>query len=58
MTKMTIEEIGHVVENEGLGYAIQSYLSADDIQDTRLAELWQQAKDILDEIDEILGVDE
>ena len=55
---MTIEEIGHVVENEGLGYAIQSYLSADDIQDTRLAELWQQAKDILDEIDEILGVDE
>lgn len=49
------KKIKEFVENEGLGYAIQSYLDADQIADPILAVRWQIAKDTLDAIDAILG---
>lgn len=43
MEKLTVEEIAAVVDNEGLDYAIQHYLSSDRIADPELAKLWQDA---------------
>jgi len=52
--KMGLEQVAGVVENEGLGYAVQHYMSGKDIEDIHLAQLWDQAGDLLNEIDEIL----
>jgi uncharacterized protein YgfB (UPF0149 family) len=52
--KMSLEEVAAKVEWEGLGYAVQHYMTGDSIADPHLAELWDQAKELLDEIDGIL----
>jgi hypothetical protein len=49
-----INDVAAKVEQEGLGYAVQHYLSADRIQDAKLADLWSRAKDLLDQIDAYL----
>ena len=54
---MTNEEVADIVEQEGLGYAIQFYLDSDKIEDANLRDKWEQAKELLDEIDEDLGVE-
>jgi hypothetical protein len=54
MSKMTIAEVADVVENEGLGYAITGYMSSESIKDKELAELWDKAEDILQQITDIL----
>lgn len=53
--KKTTMEVVDVVECEGLGYAVQDYMSADSIEDPGLAAAWQRAKDALDEINSILN---
>lgn len=52
--KMGLEQVAGIVENEGLGYAVQHYMSGEDIADKKLAKLWDEAKVLLNEIDEIL----
>lgn len=52
--KMTTREIAFKVEDEGLGYAIQHYMSGEDIEDPELARLWDQASDMLNNIERIL----
>ena len=50
----SIDDIRGVVESEGLGYAVQHYLSADSIEDEKLKELWKKAADYLNYIDDYL----
>ncbi len=54
MSKYSIEEVAKIVENEGLGYAITSYMSHDVIEDDKLAGLWKQASDVLTQIEKLL----
>ena len=48
--KKSLQEVADIVEIEGLGYAVQSYLSADSIKDPEVSRLWHQAKTALDAI--------
>lgn len=43
-------EVACIVENEGLGYAITSYIGSDDFEDRGLADLWTKAKKLLNQI--------
>lgn len=52
--KYTNEELYWIVQDEGLGYAIQHYLNHESIEDTMLAEKWKQCSKLLTEIDDIL----
>lgn len=54
---MTNEELKDYIELEGLGYAIQSGISPDQIDDPFIAELWKDARDILDELEANLEVE-
>lgn len=51
---MNNKQIAQIVDNEGLDYAITAYMGSEDFKDRHLAKLWDQAKEILDEITEIL----
>jgi len=55
--KLSKKQVREIVEYEGLGYAIQSYLGAGKIENKQLSKLWSQAKIIMDEISEILRMD-
>ena len=48
--KMSTEDVFYKVENEGLGYAIQHYMSGKDIEDPALAAMWDECKVLLDKI--------
>lgn len=50
--KHSVSEIAGIIESEGLGYAIQSYVKASSIKDEDLADMWERAKELLDEIQE------
>lgn len=52
--KYSIKQIAEIVNNEGLGYAVQNYLGADEIKDKALATEWKKAKDSLDIIEGML----
>ena len=51
---MTLKEVATIVDYEGLGYAIESYMSKDEIDDPILKEKWNQVAKLLKEIREIL----
>lgn len=53
--KYNTTEVCEIIENEGLGYAITSYISHDQIEDVKLADLWRVAKEVLDKIEEYVG---
>ena len=55
--KKTSEQVAQIVESEGLGYAIQSYLSPNEIKDKELADLWREAAEIMNEIEAYLRGD-
>lgn len=48
----TNEDLAAVVDNEGLGYAVQHYLAAERIADPEVRKLWQEAADALDRLSE------
>ena len=48
------DEVADIIENEGLGYAIESYLGYKDIDDPKLAKAWKQAEDAISKIQKIL----
>ena len=52
--KMSNIEVAGIVDREGLGYAITSYMDSSDFEDKHLAQLWTNACEILNEIEEIL----
>lgn len=54
MNKWSNKEIAEKMEWEGLGDMIQSYLSADNIQDKWLSAKWKQCADLMNEISEYL----
>jgi hypothetical protein len=49
--KLTTDQVAEIVDFEGLGYAIQSYLGADRIEDEKLAHMWKEAAELLDRIE-------
>ena len=56
MTKMLdVEQLREVVENDGLGYAIQNGVAPEEVEDDDLREKWEQAADLLNEIEEALS---
>lgn len=50
MKKYTLQDVADIVQSEGLGYAIHSYLSHDRIEDEELAKLWRDCSDLMDKI--------
>jgi len=54
MAKMTIREVGRVCAREGMGYAIQHYMSSRRIEDEQLAKLWQEADEALTKVNDFL----
>ena len=51
---LTNEEVAQIIENEGMGYAIMWYLNAVNIEDPKLASLWQQTSVLLRKIEKHL----
>jgi hypothetical protein len=51
---MTDEQVAYIVSSEGLGYAITGYMGSEKFENRELAELWNQANDILNKIQNIL----
>lgn len=41
--KHTNKEVYDIIDREGLGYSVLSYVSSDNIEDEKLAELWKIA---------------
>lgn len=54
---LTIEEVAVIVENEGIGYAVTGYLSADRIEDPDLRRMWETAREALEAISSMVGVE-
>lgn len=52
--KYTDEKVAQIVESEGLGYAVQHYLSSNSIENPGLAKAWGEAKVALDKIKSML----
>lgn len=48
--KVSVSEIASIIESEGLGYAIEGYISSDQIADSDLADMWERAAAVLAEI--------
>jgi hypothetical protein len=48
--KYSNQDVADIVQSEGLGYAIESYLSHNQIEDEGLAKLWQDCRAIMSEI--------
>lgn len=55
--RRTMEQIRDIVESEGLGYAVQSYIGHESVP-LELADAWKRASDALDEIEKALELDE
>lgn len=54
--KYSLQEVADIVENEGLDYAITSYLCPDSIEDVKLRKLWLEAGVALRTIEAMLEV--
>lgn len=52
--KMNLEDVFYKVEDEGLGYMVQHYMSGDSIDDPKLAAMWDECKAMLNAITEYL----
>ena len=44
MDKYTDRAVVCIIDDEGLGYAVEYYLNADDIKNPKLAKLWDKAQ--------------
>lgn len=49
------EEVFALIENEGIGYAIRYCLNADRIQDADLAAMWDEARQVINDIESYLA---
>ena len=46
----------HIIEYEGLDYAVQSYIPANAFKDKRTRKLWKKAGKALNNLEDYLGV--
>jgi hypothetical protein len=53
--KFTNHDVKVIINNEGIGYAIQHYCSYKDIKDKQMSDLWKQARNILIKIEKLAG---
>jgi hypothetical protein len=44
-----------IINQEGIGYAVQGYCSAEEFKDPQTVLLWQKAHDVLNELELYLG---
>jgi len=49
---ISLEEVASVIEVEGLGYAVQIYLDGNKIEDKDLGKMWNDAKELLNQIEQ------
>lgn len=56
MAKKTLDDVLCIIENEGLGYAVQYYMAGEDIEDPVLAEMWSRCAEMLNAIMNYLEV--
>ena len=54
---MDNDEVIGIIESEGIGYAVLCYTNGDTFKDEKLAQLWKEAKEKLEAINEYLGID-
>jgi hypothetical protein len=52
--KISVSEVNDIVINESLGYAIQHQINSSSIKDEDLADMWERAETLLNEIQEYL----
>lgn len=52
--KRDLQHVADIVDIEGLGYAIQCYMSGDGIADPELAAKWDACQALMNEIEHIL----
>lgn len=52
------EDLANIIENEGLGYAIQYYLNPEKIEDVEVRLAWANAKVLLDWLEKKLKIEE
>jgi hypothetical protein len=55
--KKSKAEVKSIVENEGIGYAVTSYMSESCIEDPELAKAWKEAREALERIEALLEDD-
>ncbi len=53
--KYTNGDAVDIIENEGVGYAVQHYISGDSFKDPKTAELWNAANKALTDLCEYLS---
>lgn len=51
MKNWDIKGVGNACVSEGMGYAIQHYLSHESIEDEKLAKLWKEAGDAISRVE-------
>lgn len=49
------DEAKSIIENEGIGYAVQSYISGDEFKDPETRRLWNEADKALSDLESYLG---
>ncbi len=52
----TMNDAYNIIENEGLGYAVTSYISGNEFADPKLRELWNNAERVLNDLEEYVGI--
>ena len=50
----TIDEVAMIADNEGVGYAVSSYMDSSDIINPELAELWDKAGEAINALEKFL----
>ena len=50
------DELIEIIDSEGLGYAITSYLNSDRIEDETTRELWKECEEKLRKLQDHLGI--
>lgn len=53
--RYTVEQVRNIVACEGLGYAVEDYMDADQIEDETLRGHWEAARKAIAAIREIIG---
>lgn len=57
MSKLTNQEVAEEIANKGLWYCLMGRIDAHNIEDPKLAAVWEKAEKALDDIrDEIIGI--
>lgn len=54
--QLTNKQVKSIVESEGLGYAVQSYMNGSKIKDLELAKMWDECANLLRKIEAYLEI--